>query len=163
MRDSSTTAALAAAALAIGLAPALAVGQDSDGSQGEASEESASQTSAETSSSGGSGSGGTLQRSDQMEFDARLIRGERASGAVFLFQRTPRELPSMVERRRSYLDESVETTLGPDWAENFEAARAKHVASDTADQTATQSTDETEETEEPDENEETDESSSDDD
>ena len=147
MRQSRITAALAATALGLWLAPGVAVGQDSDGSEGNATEESAGQESAGATGSGQSQSGGTLQRGDQMEFDARLIRGERASGAVFLFQRTPRELPSMVERQRSYLDESVETTLGADWADNFETARAKHVGSEStdgeADQRQTQSSDET--------------------
>lgn len=76
----------------------------------------------------GNSSGSKLQRSDRMEFDARLIRGERASGAVFLFQRTPRQLPSMVERRRTYLRESVRTLLGEEWAERFSTKRAEALA-----------------------------------
>lgn len=121
------------------VAPATTDAQDRD--TGATSEDSASETSGErmllaqnegTSDDTGGGdaqqsqsSEGQLQRSDQMEFDARLIRGERASGAVFLFQRTPRKLPSMVERRRSYLEGSVRSTLGDDWAESFNKQRTR--------------------------------------
>lgn len=82
---------------------------------------------------GEASSEGQLQRSDRMEFDARLIRGERASGAVFLFQRTPRKLPSMVERRRTYLEGSIRTTLGDDWAETFQEERERSRASRSGD------------------------------
>lgn len=61
----------------------------------------------------------SLQRGRRMEFDARLIRGERASGAVFLFQRATRPLPSMVKRRTSYLDDTVTKTLGDESADEF--------------------------------------------
>ena len=64
-------------------------------------------------------SGSSFQRGQRMEFDARLIRGERASGAVFLFQRATRPLPSMVKRRTSYLDETVAKSLGENSAEEF--------------------------------------------
>jgi hypothetical protein len=56
---------------------------------------------------------GSLQRSSRMEFDERLIRGQgAASGAVYLFDRAPRELPGLVPLRRSYRDEIVEPILG---------------------------------------------------
>jgi hypothetical protein len=56
---------------------------------------------------------GTLQRSNRMEFDERLIRGQTAaSGAVYLFDRAPRELPGLVPLRRSYREEIVEPVLG---------------------------------------------------
>ena len=56
---------------------------------------------------------GTLQRSNRMEFDERLIRGQTAtSGAVYLFDRAPRELPGLVPLRRSYREEIVEPILG---------------------------------------------------
>ena len=59
---------------------------------------------------------GSLRRSNRMEFDARLVRGETAgSGAVFLFQRAPRALPSMVPLRKSYLHRSVDQVLTPTW------------------------------------------------
>lgn len=60
----------------------------------------------------------SLRRSNRMEFDARLIRGETAgSGAVFLFQRAPRALPSMVKTRSSYLQGTIDDVLGDGWAE----------------------------------------------
>ncbi len=56
---------------------------------------------------------GSLRRSDRMEFDARLVRGQKAtSGAVYLFQRAPRPLPPLVVLRQSYLDRIVEPVLG---------------------------------------------------
>lgn len=67
-----------------------------------------------------------LQRGGRMEFDARLIRGETAgAGAVFLFQRTPRALPSMIQRRSSYLGNTVHTLLGPQWEEKFDESKEK--------------------------------------
>jgi len=55
----------------------------------------------------------TLQRSNRMELDARLVRGETArSGAVYLFQRAPRRLPPLVDLEQSYLDEIVVPVLG---------------------------------------------------
>lgn len=72
----------------------------------------------EGAASGGEGAAGvgSLRRSNRMEFDARLIRGETAgSGAVFLFQRAPRALPSMVPLRQSYLQQSVDNVLTPGW------------------------------------------------
>ena len=66
----------------------------------------------------GEPSGPTLQRGNRMEFDGRLIRGETAgAGAVFLFERAPRPLPSMVKRRRSYLGDTVDGVLGVGWNE----------------------------------------------
>jgi hypothetical protein len=68
----------------------------------------------------------TPRRGGRMEFDARLIRGETAgAGAVFLFQRTPRALPSMIQRRSSYLGETVHSVLGPQWEQTFEESRGK--------------------------------------
>ena len=66
----------------------------------------------------------TLQRGGRMEFDTRLVRGERAgSGAVFLFQRPPRALPSMIERRTSYLDGTVHQVFGDDGVERLNESR----------------------------------------
>jgi len=54
-----------------------------------------------------------LQRSNRMELDARLVRGETArSGAVYLFQRAPRRLPPLVNLEQSYLDEIVLPVMG---------------------------------------------------
>jgi hypothetical protein len=68
----------------------------------------------------------TLQRGNRMEFDARLIRGETAgAGAVFLFQRAPRALPSMVKTRTSYLSETVQDVLGDTGTEQFEKSKVQ--------------------------------------
>ncbi len=56
---------------------------------------------------------GPLRRSNRIEFDERLIKGQTASsGAVYLFTRTPRSLPALVPLRRSYRKRIVEPVLG---------------------------------------------------
>lgn len=68
----------------------------------------------------------TLQRGNRMEFDGRLIRGETAgSGAVFLFQRVPRPLPSMVKTRTSYLGETVQEVLGDSGTAQFDKTKVE--------------------------------------
>ncbi|MCP4606114.1 MAG: hypothetical protein GY847_37315 [Proteobacteria bacterium] len=60
-----------------------------------------------------SSSDGSLRRSNRMEFDERLVKGQAAkSGAVYLFKRTPRRLPGLVPMRRSYRKRIVEPVLG---------------------------------------------------
>jgi hypothetical protein len=56
---------------------------------------------------------GSLRRSNRMEFDERLVKGQAAkSGAVYLFKRVPRRLPGLVPMRRSYRRRIVEPVLG---------------------------------------------------
>ena len=51
-----------------------------------------------------------LKRGERVEFDGRLIEGQTAaSGAIYLFERLPSELRSMVTERRSYQREILET------------------------------------------------------
>ena len=90
-------------------------GADGEGADGEGDEQAEGE---------GEQQGSTLQRGNRMEFDARLVRGERAgSGAVFLFQRVPRPLPSMFDKRSSFLGDSVEDTLGQRWKEKFDSSK----------------------------------------
>ena len=57
---------------------------------------------------GGESAGGpSLQRSNRMEFDGRLVKGERAAGAVYLFKRTPRPLPPLLRFERDVLNRIV--------------------------------------------------------
>lgn len=59
------------------------------------------------------GSEPSLRRSNRMELDARLIQGSTPeAGAVYLFQRAPRDLPALVRLRQSYLAEIVSPVLG---------------------------------------------------
>ena len=51
--------------------------------------------------------GPSLRRSNRMEFDARLVKGERAAGAVYLFHRTPRPLPPLLHPKREVLNRIV--------------------------------------------------------
>ena len=56
---------------------------------------------------------GSLRRSNRMEFDERLVKGQVAkSGAVYLFKRVPRRLPGLVGQRRSYRKRIVLPVLG---------------------------------------------------
>lgn len=58
--------------------------------------------------------GNTLRRSNRMEFDARVIKGQTAtSGAVYLFNRAPRQLPALLKLEQSYLRLIVDPVLGP--------------------------------------------------
>jgi hypothetical protein len=52
-----------------------------------------------------------LRRSNRMEFDARVVKGERATGAVYLFQRVPRRLPPLLRLRPNPLDRIVRPVL----------------------------------------------------
>ncbi len=89
--------------------PALAQDSGEEGAEASGGDEA-------TTSTEGNAGVGSLRRSNRMEFDARLIRGETAgSGAVFLFQRAPSALPSMVPLRKSYLQQSVDNVLTPGW------------------------------------------------
>lgn len=57
--------------------------------------------------------GGSLRRSNKMEFDARLVRGETAgTGAVVLFDRGQRELPPLTAKRTGFLRATVEEIYG---------------------------------------------------
>jgi len=61
----------------------------------------------------GGGEAGSVRRSNRMEFDERLVKGQAAkSGAVYLFKRVPRRLPGLVPMRRSYRKRIVEPVLG---------------------------------------------------
>ncbi|MEE2788254.1 MAG: hypothetical protein VX589_13000 [Myxococcota bacterium] len=48
-----------------------------------------------------------LRRSNRMEFDGRLVKGEKADGAVYLFQKVARPLPALLRLRRHELDKIV--------------------------------------------------------
>ena len=53
-----------------------------------------------------------VKRSEEMEFDARTIQGQRAEGAVYLFQRTARPLPPLLKFERDYLGTIVYPYFG---------------------------------------------------
>jgi hypothetical protein len=51
---------------------------------------------------------GEIKRGDRIEFDERLIQGQTAkAGALYLFDRKPSDLRSMVHERSSYRTEIV--------------------------------------------------------
>lgn len=61
------------------------------------------------------GEGQSLQRSNEMQFDDRLIRGEKAgSGAVILFDRRARRLPRLTRDRKNFFEQTVRTVFGRD-------------------------------------------------
>lgn len=56
---------------------------------------------------------GSVRRSNRMEFDSRLVRGETAgTGAVVLFNRGARRLPELLERRSGFLRPTIEDVMG---------------------------------------------------
>lgn len=78
---------------------------------------------------------GSLRRSNVMEFDARLVRGERAgSGAVVLFDRGQRPLPPLTRRRKRFLDPTLAVVLGPD--DRAEATDREVASEDEPDEAA---------------------------
>lgn len=83
----------------------------SDESAGEAAQNGEKQSI--TDQINGNESDGGMRRSNRMEFDERLVKGQAAkSGAVYLFKRVPRHLPGLVPMRRSYRDRIVQPVLG---------------------------------------------------
>jgi hypothetical protein len=57
----------------------------------------------------GAGSGHeVVEHESRIEFDERMVRGQTAAGAIFLFQRTPSELKSIVEIPTSFRERTVE-------------------------------------------------------
>jgi hypothetical protein len=52
------------------------------------------------------------QRAAEMEFDARVIQGQRAEGAVYLFQRAQRPLPPLLSFQRDYIGAITRPVLG---------------------------------------------------
>lgn len=90
-------------------------GEQADGEQADGEQADGEQTAQQ---------GPSLRRGNRMEFDARLIRGESAgSGAVFLFERAQRPLPSMIDKRTSFLHDTVDSVLGNRWAKKFDDAQ----------------------------------------
>lgn len=52
-----------------------------------------------------------VEHESRIEFDERMVRGQSAAGAIFLFQRTPSELKSIVEVPDSFRAKTVEMLL----------------------------------------------------
>ena len=46
---------------------------------------------------------GAVKRSQEVEFDSRIVKGQKAEGAVYLFQRARRTLPPLLQFKRDYL------------------------------------------------------------
>jgi outer membrane biosynthesis protein TonB len=49
-----------------------------------------------------------VEHESRIEFDERMVRGQSAAGAIFLFQRTPSEFKSIVEVPDSFRPKTVE-------------------------------------------------------
>ena len=111
MKAPLSIAIMAAALLVASSGLSSAWAQDADG-EGEAVVPEGTDLQEELSGGGGSESG-SLRRSNRMEFDERLVKGQVArSGAVYLFKRVPRNLPGLVAMRRSYRERIVLPVLG---------------------------------------------------
>jgi hypothetical protein len=53
-----------------------------------------------------------VQRESKIEFDERLVQGQTASGAIYLFQRGESEFNSMVRLPTTFRERTVENVLG---------------------------------------------------
>ena len=49
-----------------------------------------------------------VEHESRIEFDERMVRGQTAAGAIFLFERSPSELKSIVEIPTSFRERTVE-------------------------------------------------------
>jgi hypothetical protein len=49
-----------------------------------------------------------VQRESRIEFDERMVRGQSAAGAIFLFQRAPSDFKSIVDVPDSFRAKTVE-------------------------------------------------------
>jgi hypothetical protein len=65
-----------------------------------------------------------MQRPQEVEFDARVIQGQRAEGAVYLFQRAPRDLPALLRFKKNNLAPIVEPIFGRTAVVELKAAQA---------------------------------------
>jgi hypothetical protein len=54
-----------------------------------------------------------VEHESRIEFDERMVRGQTAAGAIFLFQRTPSDLKSIVEAPTSFRERTVELLQPP--------------------------------------------------
>jgi hypothetical protein len=66
----------------------------------------------------------SMQRPQEVEFDARVIQGQRAEGAVYLFQRAPRDLPALLRFKKNNLAPIVEPIFGRTPVVELKAAQA---------------------------------------
>ena len=55
----------------------------------------------------------TVQRESHIEFDDRLVQGQTAAGAIYLFQRGESEFRSMIKLPESFRDRTVRQLLPP--------------------------------------------------
>jgi outer membrane biosynthesis protein TonB len=58
--------------------------------------------------SGASAAHEVVEHESRIEFDERMVRGQSAAGAIFLFQRTPSDLKSIVEIPSTFRPKTVE-------------------------------------------------------
>jgi hypothetical protein len=56
----------------------------------------------------GSAAHNVVEHESRIEFDERMVRGQSAAGAIFLFQRTPSDLKSIVEVPTTFRPKTVE-------------------------------------------------------
>ena len=49
-----------------------------------------------------------VEHESRIEFDERMVKGQSAAGAIFLFQRTPSDLKSIIEVPDSFRSKTVE-------------------------------------------------------
>jgi hypothetical protein len=60
------------------------------------------------------GSREVVRRESRIEFDERLVQGQRASGAIYLFQREESDFRSMVEPPSSFIQRTIRRVFPAD-------------------------------------------------
>ena len=70
-----------------------------------------SQTTQQAAGSDAGDAAPALRRSNRMDFDGRLIKGEKAKGSVYLFQRAQRRLPPLLTLERDGINRIVYPVL----------------------------------------------------
>ena len=65
-----------------------------------------------------------VQRESHIEFDERLVQGQTAAGAIYLFQRGESEFRSMVRLPDSFRERTVRPVLPPSPGAPINAAPA---------------------------------------
>jgi hypothetical protein len=53
-----------------------------------------------------------IKRESKIEFDERVVQGQRAQGAVYLFQRAESKFGSLVRTPNSFRDRTVKSVFG---------------------------------------------------
>jgi hypothetical protein len=68
----------------------------------------ASEPAPKAAAAGSSSAHEVVEHESRIEFDERMVRGQSAAGAIFLFQRTPTEFKSIVQVPETFRPKTIE-------------------------------------------------------